>query len=380
MKLFLGLTSDRKVLYSLSFSLFAILLSLLFIPGGIARYVCAAFLAAMTIAICLLISKRSILSINKREVLLLLAVIGFLYLTAYYLTGTVYGFYSNPYFFTLGTIPTHILPITVIIITTEITRRVLLAQKNTLVSILTYLSAVMAEVLSLSSTAGVNTFNQFMDLVGIIILPALTSNILYCYTSAKYGAMPVLVYRLIRTLHIYLIPVSSLVPQSMLAFVELFLPLAILAFMRMLYESKGRKKIARPTWLKNTVTALAVFLMILVVMLISCQFEYALVVVGSESMTGEINKGDAVIYEDYDANEDVNEGDVLIFNKEGVQTIHRVSRLEYVNGQKRYYTKGDANTHLDSGYITDSDIIGIAKFKIAYIGYPTIWVRAIFES
>jgi len=39
--------------------------------------------------------------------------------------------------------------------------------------------------------------------------------------------------------------------------------------------------------------------MVLITMLISCQFKYGILVIGSESMTGTINVGDAVIYESY---------------------------------------------------------------------------------
>ena len=379
MSVFKGLTIDRKVLYLLSASLFAVLLFLLFLPNAIARYICTAFVIIMAITIHFLVSKRSILSINKREVLVIFTVVGLLYLTVYYVTGIFYGFTPNPYSPTVSTLFSHILPITAVIIATEITRRILLAQKDVIVNILMYFSGVAAEILMLSSSTGVNTFNQFMDLVGIVILPALGSNLLYNYTASKYGALPIVVYRLLKTLHVYLIPVATAVPESLLAFFELVLPLIVFAFIYALYESKGKKAIARPAWWKKLITVLCIILMISVVMLISCQFEYGIIVIGSESMTGELNKGDALVYQDYDQGDSINEGDVLIFDKDGTRTVHRVIKIEYVNGQKRYYTKGDANTVSDTGYIVDANIIGTAEFKIAYVGYPSIWVRSIFN-
>ena len=36
-------------------------------------------------------------------------------------------------------------------------------------------------------------------------------------------------------------------------------------------------------------------------MLISCQFKYRVLVIGSESMTGSINRGDVVFIERYDS-------------------------------------------------------------------------------
>ena len=36
------------------------------------------------------------------------------------------------------------------------------------------------------------------------------------------------------------------------------------------------------------------------IMLISCQFTYGIMVIGSKSMTGTLNKGDAIIFEKYE--------------------------------------------------------------------------------
>ena len=59
--------------------------------------------------------------------------------------------------------------------------------------------------------------------------------------------------------------------------------------------------------------------------------------------------------------------------------IHRVVDIKHINGVKQYYTKGDANEDKDFGYLLDKDIVGISKFKIAYLGYPTIWMHQLFE-
>ena len=59
--------------------------------------------------------------------------------------------------------------------------------------------------------------------------------------------------------------------------------------------------------------------------------------------------------------------------------IHRVEKIENVDGVIRYYTKGDANESMDSGYITDAHIVGVINLKIKYIGYPTLWVRSLFK-
>ena len=128
--------------------------------------------------------------------------------------------------------------------------------------------------------------------------------------------------------------------------------------------------------ISNTVLLVIVTL---IIMLISCQFKYGILVIGSHSMTGTINKGDAVIFESYN-NQNIMNGQVIIFDYNGIQTIHRVVDIKNVNGEYRYYTKGDANARNDEGYTTKKDIYGLVKLRVKYIGYPTIWVRELFSK
>ena len=120
---------------------------------------------------------------------------------------------------------------------------------------------------------------------------------------------------------------------------------------------------------------------IIFAMLISCQFEYGILVIGSGSMTGTINKGDAIFYESYDKQEDSIEiGQVIVFNQDNRKIVHRVIDIKRVNDEVRYTTKGDANQEEDDGYITDEDVFGVCKSRILYIGYPSIWIRDIFSN
>ena len=75
----------------------------------------------------------------------------------------------------------------------------------------------------------------------------------------------------------------------------------------------------------------------------------------------------------------IEEGQVIAFEKNDRVVIHRVVDIQIINGQTRYFTKGDANTSNDDGFIYDYDIVGIVNFKIPYIGYPTLWLRSLFN-
>ena len=114
-------------------------------------------------------------------------------------------------------------------------------------------------------------------------------------------------------------------------------------------------------------------------MLISCQFKYGILVIGSGSMTGTINKGDAIIYEKLEDGTMIESGEIIVFYSEDVRVIHRVIDKKDTGKEIRYYTKGDANSNEDEGYRLESDVVGKVKIKIPHIGRLTIALNEIFQ-
>ena len=85
-------------------------------------------------------------------------------------------------------------------------------------------------------------------------------------------------------------------------------------------------------------------------MLMSCKFQYGMLVIGSGSMSGEIEKGDAIIYRQY-KEKDIAIGDIVVFEKDNSRIVHRIVDIKQSDGIVKYYTKGDALDHMDMGYI-----------------------------
>ena len=371
--------SDKKTTYVFSFCLLTLLvLAFLFFQGN-GRIACAALVLPAAVIASVFIKKRSILSIRKRSVLLIMSVMGLLYITLYYLTGLVYGLYYALVPLSVSSFLNYILPISAIIVGSEMVRSILLAQDSRVASAVAYLICFVAELLMSASIASINTFNQFADILGYTVLPAVTANVLYHYLAKRYGKYPNISYRLLITLFPYVIPYSSQLSAAIYSFARLLVPLFIYLFVHALYEKKDKrhKSSKGVRWMYAVVTAF-VLLMTSFIMLVSCQFRYGLVVIATESMTGEINKGDAILYTRYDG-QTIEEGQVIVFERNKNKVIHRVVDVQNIDGVVRYYTKGDANKENDAGYVTSADIIGLTDHKIPYIGLPTIWIRDIFS-
>ena len=373
------MNTDKKKVLLVSFVTFVVLLTAFFLNVSYSKILTAILAGACAAMTFFVIKKRSALSISKREVLVLMTVVAVVYVVLKEATGIYFGFYKNPYFVDTERLLTGIIPTVVIIVASEVIRYVVLAQKNKIASVVVYLSCVLADVLIYSNVAGIINFNRFMDLFGLTLLPAISANVFYHYVSKNYGMLPNAAFRIITTLYIYFIPSTTGMGDALDSCTRILLPIVMLALVSALYSKKQKKAVTKGNKVGTASTILTAAVIISIAMLVSCQFRFGALVIATESMTGEINKGDVVIYEQY-TNQAIKEGQVIVFLDNGNRIVHRVVRIEHTGGEIRYYTKGDANNGEDAGYRTKSDIVGLTDVKIAYVGFPTLWLHELMSS
>ena len=336
----------------------------------------ACLCAAFAVIICIRVKKRSIHDIEKGQVAWVMAALAVIFLTIYYAAGVKFGYLrqSLPSSF----IWRYIIPYAIIIVASEIIRFVLLAQKSRAIELLSYFTFVILDVAALYDGGAPTSFSRLADFLLLAVFPALAANILYHYTSKKYGMLPNIAYRIIITLIPYFISVKPNIPDAMYSIAKILVPVAICGMIYGMYLKRRAIISRRAVVVRSTVSVLLTAVAIGIVMLVSCQFRYGLLVIGSGSMSGEIEVGDAVIYERYDGGV-IENGQVIVFKKNNSTVVHRVVDVKQINGVVRYYTKGDANDSMDAGYITADDMIGVVNLKIKYFGQPTLFVRRLFK-
>ncbi len=376
------MTADKRKLYLVSCVILAILLIALLAPAGSGRIIAAILLLPAAAIVWVFIKKRPILSMYKKSVLLLITVIGLLYLMFYYLSALAVGFTKTGYGLRISVIFNLILPIGAIIAATELIRFVICSQKNRLATFLCYLACLGADVVICANLASITTFSAFMDVVGLTLLPGIFYNLLYNYLTVRYGFWPNIVYRALTVWFFYLIPYGSAISDGIIALLNMFLPIAIYLFIDSLYEKKRRYALGKKSLFirvtSKILTVIVIIIMIGTVMLISNHFYYGAYVIATDSMTGEINRGDVAIYERYE-DQLLIEGQVIVFEQNDTVVVHRIADIKIINGIARYYTKGDTNEDFDFGYRTEDEIIGLVNYKIPYIGFPTLWLRSLFR-
>ena len=369
----------KKKLYIIPTLLFVLLLTALFVDLGSSKIIAACLILTFTVLSCLLIKKRISVSIYKKDVLLIMSVIAVIYVVLHQMSQLVFQGYKSPYIISLDSLLKHIIPTVTVIVGIEIIRFVFISQKNGLINAITLISSILAELLLFASIGDIVNYNLFMDMVGMTLFPAITANILYQYIAKRYGVIPNIVFRLITTLYIYLFKTVPDIPDALLACVKIILPLLIMAFLSAMFAKRKKNARQHSGKISAVATVLSVIFIASVAMLISCQFKYGALVIATESMTGEINKGDIIIYERYDS-QPIKEGQVIVFLDDQSKIVHRVVKIQNLGEETRYYTQGDANEDPDYGYRTRKDIFGVTDFKISYAGYPTLWLRELLDG
>lgn len=367
------MAKDKRRAFVLCAAAALLLLLLFLLPAG-GRFGAAALTCLFAIATFALVKKRGLLSIAKRQMLLVLSAFGVLYVMLYYLSGLAFGF-GRSLAFGWTSVWEYVVPIVTIIVSTEYARSVFLAQNSRAADILCYGICVLAEVFAFGDIYRLYTFSLIMDFLGLVVFPALVGNLVYAYLSRRYGMWPNVAYRLLSSLYLYLFRYVPNPPTALLAFFNLFFPLIVFWFADTFFEKKKRRATGQKRRLAYLFYLIPISLIASVALLISCKFRFGLLVIATDSMTGEINRGDAVIYEQYEKAGPIEVGQIILFEKNGTLIVHRVVQIQTVDRQNLYITKGDANEDRDAGFVSEADIVGVCRTKVPFIGYPTLWMR-----
>ena len=378
---------DKLKIYFFEILLIIILFFALFASNIFTRNILAVIILLYAIMLNFSLKNRKIHSIYKKQVDILMLIFSGIYLIVFYLLGLYFDFTQSKVLLSWWSFFRFIVPLSIIIISSEMIRRTFISHKLTLKFkgkeinpsiILIYISMVLIDLLIYTEVYDLTNLDDFLTALGFVLFASLSCNLFYNYISSRFGSKGIIFYRLVTTLFVYVIPVTPDVYIFFRSFLRMVYPYLIYIFLDKFYSKTDfvisqNDKRSSVFW-----TMILLVIMTLMIMLISCKFKYGILVIGSHSMTGTLNIGDAVIFERYEI-QPIKEGQVIVFDYNGLETIHRIIEIKNVNGEKRYYTKGDANEKMDAHYITNDDIHGLVRLRVKYIGKPTLWIRELFS-
>ena len=335
----------------------------------------AFFIVLFIISILMFGFSKNKINLNKKKITILTFIIVIVGIIVTYALGAFVGFLRNGYSQTFKNIVRNTFAPLFIIIFTELFRyNIIRANKNNfkIISLVTVLLTILEILMSLSTNIDWGFIEIYIATTSIII-PLIAKNMLMSYLSYEIGYLPCLIYRLILELQIYLVPYVPNFGDYLKSMYGLIMPTVVFSYASSLIDeyNDGIKQeyIAQKTRIIEGFFYVFIFLFIA---LISRVFPIFMIGVGSGSMTGTINKGDAVI-----AYKDIKEpkievNDIIVFESPGKILIHRVVEIEEIDGIKYYRTKGDINGTRDNLDTTIDKIQGKVKYRIPYIAIPSV--------
>lgn len=317
--------------------------------------------------------------IEKDVILSIMAYLIFYYLVTYIL-GYFTGFTRNPYSTEIIMIIKNTFPVIMGIISAEILRYIVNCRikDNKLLLVLSFLVFTLIDnTLTISRLVIPNTTSMtIIQQVGLFILPSITTNLLMTYLTIKVGYKPAIVYRLIMELPLYIIPIMPKFGDYIESVLRITLPVIFFIWLYRRVEKSKVKKIViiEKKKILNLFRINVLLFCAILVYLISGLFKYQALVIATGSMIPTINIGDVVIVDKIEGDElkQLELGEVIAYRKNNIVICHRiVDKIE--SGDEVFYeTKGDNNPSEDQLLVEESQIVGLVKFKISYIGYPTV--------
>lgn len=308
-------------------------------------------------------------------------IIGLLFiLIVDYMIGFFVGFSKSPYAFTLKSILINTVPVIILYGCIEIIRYIIAknSQYKKLPIIIFTILIILYHVVVRTNGYYFYDKERIFVFICAIVFPIIAKEIFCSYASFKIGITTSLVFRIPVELYHYLLPIVPNIGTYIGSVLIILLPYVIYLGLRRIVNYNNKTDLYVNKMWKYIFAIPIICFLIVIVILVSGIFKYRMIAIASGSMVPTYKRGDAVIYEKVSTSE-VDVGDILTFVYDKRIITHRVvQKIEY-NGIISFRTKGDANDNVDGYIVKEEDILGVVKYIVLDIGYPTVWLNDFFE-
>lgn len=371
-------SSERKLALIQIITIIILLLDI-FVINKLTDYIMIAFLGIVLGIIVLTLGHEKKRALYEKDIILNILIYCFLYYIVIYLLGIIIGFLRSRYNLTPIGIIRNVFPIILTIIISEFLRYEILSKSrnNKVLLIIACLLFVTIDTKLISYAYDLTTNLGLIKLCYMSVLPILSKNIFLTYLCYKFGYIPTIIYRIIMEIPTYLLPIIPNINDYFKTIIDLLLPAFILWRTYKEFSKNKQTKNIRQSHLVSRITTLVLLtILIVTISLTSGVFKYYALAIGSNSMHPKINKGDVVIVEKIDQ-EHVNTlkiGEVLVYKYNDMVIVHRIIKIQEIDGKYYFRTKGDNNDTEDGWTISQVSVVGRAIGRVPYIGIPTVWL------
>lgn len=322
----------------------------------------------------------------KKDVLLNIIIFLLMYYFITYFLGLFSGFVKSSYSLSFINIIKNTFPVIALILISELMRYVLFnkTKRNLPCLIIGCLLFVMVDVNTMVHIYDVKTALGITKMICLVVFPSITKNIFLTYLTMKVGYKNGIIYRLITELSTYLLPIFPDFGEYINVLLKTVLPIAIMARLNNMFNYYSVRKIkdSRYNNRKLVLYSVITFALLTIVLLTSGLFTYQALTIGSGSMSPAIEKGDVIVLKAMKNEEarKIKKGDVLVYNHDNKIIVHRVIKKSNNGETISFKTKGDYNNAKDSWTVKQEDVIGIVKFRIRWVGMPTVALNELLNK
>lgn len=319
----------------------------------------------------------------KIDILQIVFIYSTIYLLATYIFGFFFGFVRSPYSLEIIKIIKNILPIITIIIFQELIRYNIISKgkEKKFIIILSILIFLLFDI-----SVGINSYTitdamSIFEIIGLLILPSIIKSLLLTYISYKVGYKPVILYRIIFEVTIFILPIYPDLGIYFESILNVAFPIVLFLKLNTFFAKIKPTTIRTSKIKKFLFWAPTITILTTIVILISGMFKIYAMAIGSPSMTPNINKGDAIIIEKLSNSEldELQVGNVIAYKYDKKIVVHRIVNIEKIANKYVFNTKGDNNDDVDMYDIDEDQIVGIVRYKIPFIGYPSVWLSELLR-
>ncbi len=312
---------------------------------------------------------------HKEFFMIWMLVCGVLYIVSYFAIGIIDGFGSNMYDTSFVGVLKNILTLGTVIIFREWVRNYIINSVQKKYAI--FFGALIIIIFSFSeiniqSLVELNGIEEWMSYVSANVLPQVFFHTFLTFAAYTMGYIGTMIYASITRFPIWIVNVVPNFRWITILLVGTLFPILCIVILLAVSKKKatlGRKRIQKK---ENPYAWLAVSVLLVGLSWFSLGiFPVFPSVIVSNSMNPIIEKGD-LIFIDRISFDDLEIGDIIQYQLEDIQVVHRIVRLESDEGIKYLITKGDNNNAEDVNPVGQEQVKGKYIGKIPYIGWPSV--------
>ena len=207
------------------------------------------------------------------------------------------------------------------------------------------------------------------------------TNLYLTYISYYAGYKTTIIYAFIPQFLLYVLPILPDLDMATMSILNSSIPFFSYVYINYIIN-KLEKTLDRK---RNKVVGIKGYVLMILFVIIMILFGLGIfsvqpLVIASNSMLPSIRKGDIVIITNKNTKK-IKKGEIIRYRIDNYYVVHRVVLIKKdERGNRTFITKGDNNSNIDLFAVKESQVDGVVKVDIPYLGYPTLLFNKLLNT